>query len=191
MSSKPLRVVWAAVLAVVVCASSAAATVMVEVPLEDMARDADAIVHGVVERTGTQMVVREGAMEPQTLTTIRVREWLEGGPADRVTVREIGGEWQGGGLRIDGTPSYRPGEEVILFLERHPERSDEYRTYAMVQGKFVVLHGVPGVPSMVRRDLESVAFARWSGGEMSVQGAQSGPALPLESFLDLVRRWAR
>ncbi len=191
MSRRPPFAVWAAAVAALLWSSGAGATVMVELPLEDMVRDADAIVHGVVVRTGTQMVMREGAMEPHTLSTLRVRRWLKGEGGDRVTLRELGGEWQGGGMRIDGTPRYEPGEEVIVFLERSPEDPSHFRTYGMVQGKFIVLHGVPGVPSMVRRDLDSIAFARWAGGQMTVEAAQSGPAMELEGFLDLIARWAR
>lgn len=191
MSRRPLLVVGLAAAVALAWASGAGATVMEEVPLERMAREADAIVHGVVTRSGTQMVMREDGLEPQTVTTVRVHAWLKGHGGDSVVVREIGGEHQGGGLRIDGTPTYRAGEEVVLFLERHPTDPDAYRTFAMVQGKFVVIHGVPGVPSMVRRDLDGICFARWADGRMTVQHAQAGPAVELESFLATIRGWAR
>ena len=191
MSGRPLFAVWAAALAALAHASPAGATVMVEVPLEALVRDADAIVHGFVERTGTQMVVRDGGLEPRTITVVRVRTWLKGSGGETVVIREIGGEWQNGGMRIDGTPVYGAGDEVVAFLERNSEQPSIYRTYAMVQGKFDVVHGAPGVPSMVRRDLASIAFARWVDGEMTVQGAPNDPAMALEPFLDLVRRWSR
>ena len=190
MSGRPLVAVWAAALAALVWSAPAGATVLVEVPLEDMVRDADAIIHGVVERTGTQMLVSNDTLEPNTVSVIRVRSWLKGTGGEAVRIREIGGVWQGGGLRIDGTPRYAPGEEVIVFLERRPE-DGSYRTYGMVQGKFVVMHGVPGVPASVQRDLDGVSFARWIDGQMTVQNAQSGPAMVLEGFIDTIRRWAR
>lgn len=190
MSGRPLVAVWAAALAALVWSAPAGATVLVEMPLEDMVRDADAIVHGVVERTGTQMLVSADAFEPNTVSVIRVRSWLKGEGGSTVRIREIGGVWQGGGLRIDGTPRYAPGEEVIVFLERRPE-DGSYRTYGMVQGKFVVMHGVPGVPSSVQRDLDGVSFARWTDGQMTLHEPQSSPAMVLDGFIDTIRRWAR
>jgi len=185
---KPLIAALVAVAAAVLWARPGEATVMVEIPLDELVRDADVIVHATVARTGTQMVMREeGAMEPHTLTEIHVQRWLKGSGPDRLTIRELGGDWQQGGMRIDGVPRYARGEEVIVFLERHPEHPDHYRTFQMVQGKFVVMHGTPGVPSTVKRDLDGVGFARWAeSGEMSV-GPFNGPAvMQLDGFVDLI-----
>src|SRR5690606_28077463 len=97
--------------------SATRATVLVEVPLDDMIFDAESIVLGEVTHVGVQMVVREdGRLEPWTATTIRVERWLKNGSGETVTLVERGGEWQGGGMRIDGTPEYRPGERVLVFL---------------------------------------------------------------------------
>lgn len=172
-------------------ASTASATVMVEVPLEDLIQQADAIVHGTVVRTAVRLEMREGALEPQTITTIRVREWIAGEGGDEVELRELGGVWQGGGVRFDGTPEYRAGEEVVVFLERRREEPRDLRTLAMVQGKFEVRHGAPGVPSCVLRDLSGVAFARWADGQQTVSEPGDDPAMELETFLDFVRRVRR
>ncbi len=172
-------------------APTASATVMVEVPLEDLVQQADAIVHGTVVRTAVRLEMREGALEPQTITTIRVREWIAGGGGEEVELRELGGVWQGGGVRFDGTPEYHAGEEVVVFLERRPEEPRDLRTLAMVQGKFEVRHGVPGVPSCVRRDLSGIAFARWADGQQTVSEPGDDPAMELETFLDFVRRVRR
>ena len=73
-------------------------------------------------------------------------------------------------MRIAGTPQYRPGEEVIVILDRDTDGLGEYfRTYGLVQGKFVVLRGVPGMPSVVMRDAEAVGFARWRNDEMTIE----------------------
>ncbi|MFW5920894.1 MAG: hypothetical protein ACOCUS_03565 [Polyangiales bacterium] len=191
MSRTRIRAV--AILAAVVtwwgAVPAADATVMVEVPIEDMAESADAIVVGVVESSGTRMVIGPQGQEPRTITKLRVSEWLKG-PADaeEITLREIGGSWKGGGMRIDGTPTYERGEEVLLFLKRHPDRPDVYKTHQMIQGKFIITRGAPGVPSTVRRDLDAVAFARWTDDRMTVEHGQSGPRIQLEELLRLVRR---
>lgn len=163
----------------------ARATVLVEVPLDDMIFDAEAIVLGEVVDVGVQMVVREdGRLEPWTVTTIRVEHWLKNGAGSTVTLHERGGEWQGGGMRIDGMPEYRVGERVLVFLWRDP--LGRLRTYGMVQGKFVVRAGVPGVPTTVERDVEAVGFAQWSGGQMTVTHLPR-TVMPLDAMVARIR----
>ncbi|MFK7990959.1 MAG: hypothetical protein AB8I08_33370 [Sandaracinaceae bacterium] len=170
-------------------AAGASATVMVEIPLDTMIRDADVIVHGRVVESGVRMNANGDSFVPETLTTVQVTEWLDGEDrGETVTLRELGGIWQGGGLHYEGTPRYRVGEEVILFLERRPEAPNDLRTMGMVQGKFFVRHGVPGVPSSVRRDLEGIAFASWADGQQHVNAPGDDPAIELDVFLDHVRR---
>ena len=170
-----------------IAGSTATATVMVEVPLPKLVAEADLVIHGRVVRTGTQLVRRpDGSLEPHSLTEIRALEVLKGDTRTGaiVTVDEIGGQWQGGGLRIDGTPGYSHGEEVVVFLEA---RMHGYRTYAMAQGKFSVQHGVPGVPSVARRDLSSIAIADVGVDGTSVQPAAAEPVMQLEALLARVR----
>jgi hypothetical protein len=182
---------WQTLLGVVASlavASTASATVMVEVPLDELIRNADAIVHGRVTNTGVRMAIEDGQMEPHTVTTIAVHEWLAGEGGETVRIRELGGEWQGGGVHYEGTPRYRVGEEVVVFLERRPEAPHDLRTLAMVQGKFVVRPGVPGVPASVSRDLSGIAFARWVDGHQTVSAPGRQPAMALETFLAHVRQ---
>lgn len=166
--------------------SSAEATVMVELTLEDMARDAVAIVHGRVVRSSGHLQIRDGSAEPYTVTTLEAIEWIKGPGGEQVVLRELGGELPGnrGGTYVSGVPRYDVGEEVVVFLEDDP-RGDVFRTYGMVQGKFVVLHGAPGVPDTVVRDAEAVGFARWTEGRMVVQRGNR-QAMALETFLDAV-----
>jgi hypothetical protein len=170
--------------------STARATVMVEVALEDMIRDSVAIVRGRVIHSGTHMLVREHGMDPATVTTLRVDEWLKGEGGPTLSIRELGGligpTGQGGGMRIDGTPQYALGEEVLVFLAPDPDDATYFRTYAMAQGKFVVLRGVGGAPDVVTRDTATVAFARWARGRMTLHHGNR-EVLPLDSFVELVR----
>lgn len=181
--------VGAAVFALCTIATPAQATVMVEVPLEDMIRDADAIVIGVVERSGTRLRMTGGELEPHTITTIAVSDWLKSPgaePPGRVTIRERGGEWQDGGRWIAGTPLYRAGEEVLLFLRKDVEMAGAFRTYGMVQGKFTVRRGVMDVPTTVIRDLETISFARWTDGQMAVEHARDAGPMQLDNLRQLV-----
>src|SRR5687768_18367936 len=47
---------------------------------------------------------------------IQVEQWLEGPGGPTVDIQERGGIWQGGGQVIAGTPSYRAGDRVLVFL---------------------------------------------------------------------------
>lgn len=181
-----LGLVGAAMLSLI--AAGAQATVMVELSLEELIGGADAIVHATVTDSRVQMHVSPESMRPDTLTTFRVHEWVAGPGGDTVQIREIGGVYQGGGLRIDGTPTYGLGEEVVLFLERRPEAPYDLRTLGMVQGKFIVRHGLGDVPTTVHRDLSGIAFARWTEGRQTVNHPGEQPAMRLDAFLDCVRQ---
>lgn len=182
----------AAVITVLTAARPAHATVMVELALEDMIRDADAVVRGVVERSAVRMDLRTRHLEPWTITRVRTSAWLKssaGAPeAVTVEIEELGGVWNGGGSWIEGTPRYRVNEEVVVVLKR--DREGHLRTLGMVQGKFVVRRGVPGVPTVIVRDRSSVGFARWVGGQMIVEQLRGDPAMTFDDFAALVRRMA-
>ena len=164
----------------------ARATVLAEVPLDDMIFDSDGIVIGDVVHVGVQMAVREdGRLEPWTVTTLRVDRWLKNGSGDRVAIWERGGVWQGGGMRIDGTPEYRVGERALVFLWRDP--LGRTRTYGMVQGRFVVRAGVPGVATTVERDVSAVGFAQWSSAGMTVTHLPA-TTMPLDTMVARIER---
>lgn len=184
--------VLAALGTIVVAARPARATVMVELALEDMIRDADAVVRGVVERSAVRMDLRTGQLEPWTITRLRTNAWLKSSSrapeGELVEIEELGGVWNGGGSWIDGTPRYRANEEVVVLLKRDAE--GHLRTLGMVQGKFVVRRGAPGVQTLMVRDLSSVGFARWTDGQMTIEQHRGDPAMPFDAFAALVRRMA-
>jgi hypothetical protein len=188
------RIVLPAVLAALVAAvpaSRASATVMVEVPLEELVQGADAIVHARVVSSRVRVEMRQNGLRPETVTTLEVIEWLAGPGGRTVELRELGGVWQAGGVHYEGTPEYAVGEEVVVFLERRAESPHDLRTLALAQGKFVVRHGVPGVPSSVLRDLDGIAFASWSEGRQQVTAPAPEPAMELGVFLEFVRQTRR
>jgi hypothetical protein len=166
----------------------AAATVVEHLSLERLAEGADAVLLGVVERSGVRLELTSRGLEPWTRTTLRVRQWIAGGDgASRVTVAELGGEHKNGGLRIAGTPQYRPGEEVLVFLRRDPAHAGAYRTYGMAQGKLVIRRGVGGAPDAAHRDLSDLALARFGQEAMRLEGG-SDDTVQLEGLLALVRQ---
>lgn len=167
------------------CAPAAQATVLVEVPIEDMAADADAIVLATVEEVGVYLVRRGGMLEAWTRTTLQVREWLAGEGGATVDVHEPGGEWLNGGTAVAGAPRYAPGERVLVFLWRDPQ--GRMRTYGMVQGRFVIQPAVRGVPETVSRDFDHVGLVQHARGAGRPGPARPEPPLQLEELLRLVR----
>lgn len=173
-------------------ARPAQATVMREVPFSELIAGSDAVILATVVASEVERVDRGLGPQPETRTTLAVREWLQpdaaaAGSATHAVVRELGGVTQDHAYRIDGIPTYAVGEEVVVFVVRHPEVAGEYRTYAMVQGRFTVRRGVPGVPSVVTRDLSGLSFAQWAQGRMHVREADSPAQVELGAFLEMIR----
>jgi hypothetical protein len=166
-------------------ASVARATVLVDLPLPDLVREADVIVRGTVVRSGRVTEVRNGVAEPWTITTLRVTHWLKGQGGATLRIAELGAVWPGGGHWIDGTPRYVPGDEVVVLLRDDGE--GHLRTLNMVLGRFEVRRGVPGVPTTLHRDLGGVGLASWAGGRMQIEHRAHEPAILYDDFVALVR----
>lgn len=165
-------------------ATIARATVMVEVPFDRLAAEADVIVHGRVLRTGARLVIEQGSATPHTVTELEVYEPIKGNVGVRLTIDELGGTVQDRGMWIDGTPRYRAGEECVVFLRALP--GGQFRTYAMAQGHFTVRPTVPGATPVVVRDTSAMGFASWSHDVMQVQPGRVA-SMPLAAFLEYVR----
>ena len=117
-----------------------------------MAREADAVVHAVVERTGTQMGYN-ASTSPWSVAELRVLQWLAGGEGERLWIRDPGAVWANGGRPLLGSAVYTPGEEVIVFLRRDVGRY--FRTHNLAAGKLVVRR--EGREAMVTQDLREVS----------------------------------
>jgi hypothetical protein len=132
--------------------STARATVLVQPDLAAMARGADAVVHAVVERTGTQMAYN-ASHAPYSVTELRVRRWLSRGEGERVWIRDPGAVWRNGGRTVVGAAAYARGEEVIVFLRK--DAGKYFRTYDLAAGKLVVRRD--GEEPVVEQDLREVS----------------------------------
>lgn len=167
-------------------ATVARATVMVEVPLERMVAESSAIVLGRVERVGVRLELdAQHHATPHTVSVVRVSEWLRGpGTSELVTIDEIGGTSPTLSMAVAGTPEYRRGEEVVVFLRALG--GDRYRTFAMAQGHFEILRGVPGADDVVVRDTSAIGLASWEHGPMTITHGHRS-AMRLAHFLGYVR----
>lgn len=164
------------------------ATIMRRVSLEELTQQADAIVVGRVQSSGVRLALRGQGIEPQTVSVLRVSQTLRGPEAPTVTIRELGGVADDFAMHIEGTPIYRPGEDVLTFLCHDAEHTNDFRTCGMAQGKFTIVRGVPGVPSVAFCDLSELGFARWDETGMSVNDASPSAPVQLDAVLDVVRQ---
>jgi hypothetical protein len=138
---------------VALCAAPPArAALAVQVSVEGLARTSEAVVRGVVQRrTG----VRAGS---RIYTEVEVRAadvWRGAAPAV-VKVQVPGGVVGDVGQRVDASPLFADGEEVVLFLARPGGRA--WRVNGLAQGKFRVEGGQakPDVSRLVfhKREVE-------------------------------------
>jgi hypothetical protein len=165
-------------------AAPARATVLAEVPLDRMAHEADAIVLGQVTGRGVRAVVRDNEVSPFTVSTVHVRQWLKGRGGDTVQVYEKGGRLPDRSVVVTGTPQYRPGQHVLVFLEQRP--AGQFRTYGMAMGRFALRPAVDGGPIAVQ-DLSDVGVATWPDGKMRITHPGVRKA-PLRQLLARIRQ---
>lgn len=159
MRTPLLAILFGASLGVTLGASRAEATVIVPLSVEEMSREAAAVVRGKV-------VSRQGAWDEEqrriyTYTEVQVSETLhaKGSVPPTLVIRTLGGEVGNIGMKVSGTPQMTPGEEVLLFLRIDALDASQFQVIGMAQGKYRIERSASGellaVPSV-----EGLAFAR-------------------------------
>ena len=111
-------------------AALANATTIVMPSDDDLIGKSPVIVDGRVVSSAT--VEQDGRIWTETVVT--VDRTLKGSAEETIVVREIGGELDGRVTKIYGTPEFKNGERVLLFLDR--SATGGYRTVDLFVGKF-------------------------------------------------------
>lgn len=148
-------------------APAASASVMVEVTVDEMAREADLVARGKVVRTESRRSV--DGMRIFTEVTLQVDERWKGASGSTVRFRVPGGTHDGIAQIVQGAPRFTEGEEVIVFLHRLPQpkglrdRPMPMQVVAMAQGKFSVRRDPKGT-LMAVRDLDGLELVRPEAG---------------------------
>lgn len=174
-------------------AGSAHATIALSVSLDELARGADAVVHG---RVVWSEAIRNPGGSIVTLTQIEVSSMIAGAPSKVVTLVQPGGVPKDGideAMRVEGTASFAIGDEVVVFANEaqsgfRESFPDAYIPSGFSQGVFRVTREA-GAPARVVRDMGSMmrVVRGANGGFLPVDGdALSGMTLD-----DLVRRVQR
>jgi len=147
----------------------------VELSLDDMVKQSDAIVIGNCTETKSVWIDRSLV----TLATVSVTESLKG-EASTLTVALPGGVDVNRKVPVamtyPGAPQIRPGEDVFLFLSAESDVAGSYTVAGFSQGKFSIVTDEDG-QKMVSRDLKKTVLQ----GENGVRRGQSS-ATPLANF---------
>ncbi|HYO70939.1 MAG TPA: hypothetical protein VEU33_33150 [Archangium sp.] len=123
---------------------AASATTMLRADLPELAHTSDAIVHGTVRRVESRW--SGDGRRIITDVEIQVTEALKGQAGGTVLVTQPGGRVGDIGQRVSGLAAFTPGEEVVVFLERHGRQA--FRVSGMVQGKYQVQRSEDGKSAM-------------------------------------------
>jgi hypothetical protein len=98
--------------------STVSATVLVPADFAEMVAGSQLVVYGRVVDVRSQMVGDRRTIE--SVVTVSVAQAIKGDPGATVSVRVPGGVVGRYRRFMVGAPSFRPGEEVVLFLSGRP-----------------------------------------------------------------------
>lgn len=155
------------VVGLILCGAAAAAVAR-PATVEQLAREADAVVEGRV--VGMESRWAPDGRHVVTRVTVRVSRVLRGTAGAEVALEVPGGTVGGFGQRVDAAPSFQPAEEVVVFLRRVP--GGRSVVHGLAQGKFRVVAGE------ARPGLESWAFTP----EALPAGERRAEPMPLDEL---------
>jgi hypothetical protein len=161
---------------------SAAGTLIVPQSVEQLTQTSDLVVRGTVSG-------QESRWSPDhrlifTFVRLRVEEAIKGSATGEIVVRRSGGQVDGIGQRVFGTPEFTDGEHVIVFLLHLPVQTPIYVIQGMAQGKLTLQTDAAGKVVAVQ-DNRDVSFSQ--AGQISPGGMIS---LSLEELLSRIRQAA-
>ena len=197
-----LRTALGAALFIFLSALPLRATSVIPISDQELYRQADVVVHGIVE---TSDVSVDSQGRPETVSVIQPISVLKGSLTGSLVLHQLGGTLPDTRfVKIWGRPEYVPGREVVVFAIRH--ESGEYQTAELLLGQFEVSEDAmgrrfavssleaavrPGVTVVRprRRALDQIE-GRETGGEPADLDSESGPR-DLAAFLGFLKSAAR
>ncbi len=177
---------WMTFVLVLAFAAPAGATTVLKLPLQEMTRKADLVVRAEVRDVQTRL--EDGGFRPvATVATFQVLQVLKGQATSPVLRMELaGGRTDKAVFHVPGMPSFRVGEEVVLFLEKTPRG---FIPAGLSQGKYTVSRDASGRMRAVREahDVARVARDAQSGRMVHVHAADAEDDLDLEDLEKAIR----
>ena len=132
--------------------SIALGTVVLALTMEELTARSALVVQARVQRSDVGW--DDAHAKIWTWTELVVNQTLKGPALATVLVKQPGGVVGEVGMEVSGVATFKPGEEVVLFLEPSPDERGAWVPVAMSAAK-VSLEG-----RLARRDLSGLAFAR-------------------------------
>jgi hypothetical protein len=164
---------------VVLIAIVAQATTLVRLTFPELVKNSSAIAH--VRCLGSQAVFENG--EIWTDTSLEVLESNKGNLPAIVVVRQPGGKLAHLESRVDGTPQFRVGEELYLFLEGQP--GGRFFLVGWSQGTFRVRRNPRTGLTTVTQDSAEIPAYDQQSREFTKTGVKD---MRLDSFREQLRR---
>jgi len=154
-------------------AFAADATTIARMSLAQMAQAAPLIVRA--RCAGNSVAFDAG--EIWTFTSFQVEETWRGEASSQIVVRLLGGTMRNITSHVSGVPRFRPGEDVVLFLE--PTARGDFSVLSWEQGTFRISSDAAGVQAYVTQDTASFATFDPATRRFQATGIRH---MPLESF---------
>jgi hypothetical protein len=157
--------------------AGAGATLLEHLSPQQLAEMSDLVVRGRVE--SSQSYWNAAHTKVFTRTRITVDEAYKGAAPATIEVVQLGGTIGSLKVTVDGAPTWRRDEEVLLFAE--PYDAQTYRVTGLSQGKFrIERNPATGEPYVRAPRLEGVTLL---GAPAGGQDRVSSLGVPLEEFV--------
>ncbi len=173
LASAILCVTWLITLAPV-----ARATALMQMSIAKMSRTAPLIVRARCLGNATSW----DTGDIWTFTSFAVEETWKGAAPQEITVRLLGGSVGDITSNISGIPHFRPGEEVILFLEPTPR--GDFSVVSWQQGTFRIHRDSVAGRETVTQDTASFATFDPTTRRFQTAGARNLPLDALRAQVD-------
>jgi len=170
----------AALAALILCAPSLSATVLLPAEFREIVTGSQIIVYGRITDVRAEWTNDRRRIE--SVVTLQPADFYRGTPAERVTFRVPGGQVGRYKSVTVGAPEFHAGDEVVLFLRARGPAVPQ--VFGLNQGVFRVRVDPRSGRRMVT---QPILTARSSAPERVVRGAAHRQPLPLEQFATQVR----
>ena len=188
------RARWAATLAFAGIAllgvNLANATTVQKMTVRDLAKKSETIVLARVEDESARQ--EAGSKEIYTYITLRVLDGVKGSKANKnskkpnadefITIRQLGGTVGNLISVVPGMPTFRKGEEVVVFLSAKDQAGYPW-VMGLQQGKYTVTTDSDGF-KQVRNEVDGLSTVDENGLRLDAKPAAEQP---LASFLDGIK----
>jgi hypothetical protein len=162
-------------------AQVALATTVQKLSLQELTKKSNSIVMARVDDAYSSWDAAH--KEIYTFFTLRVLQPVKGLKGETtITLRQIGGTVDNIASIVPGMPSFKKGEEVVVFLTEK-DRAGYPWVMGLQQGKYSIVTGKDGV-KQVRNDLAGTELLSANGQKVT---STTAPDQPLNAFLDGIK----